>query len=181
MLTSRPEVTGNRSPSSSGRNCRIYSSLFRFDFVPRHKSTVPVGNCGENKHTGVLAVFEYVSSYLGKDDQDVQREDVGALEMVWQLLNAVVSEACDHVAPLRTRVQIPQDVRHRACPVQTNTTARNGILRDTSAYLKDLKTFSCAHRVFLNTTVCNSKVLPNGKHWITKRLRMKSHNRARQQ
>lgn len=65
------------------------------------------------------------TTYLREADQYQQSKEVGAFESLWQLLNTMVSEGSNDCAPLRTSIQTVQNICHRACPIQTNTTAKH--------------------------------------------------------
>lgn len=63
------------------------------------------------------------STHLGEAHEHQQCEEVGALQSLRQLLNAMVSEGGDDCAPLGASIETVQNVCHRACPVQANATA----------------------------------------------------------
>lgn len=72
----------------------------------------------------ILEVLGVLAAYLRKAHQHQQREEVGAFQRLGKLPDAVVGEGSDDRAPLRTSIQTVQNVCHRACPVQANTTAK---------------------------------------------------------
>lgn len=62
--------------------------------------------------------------YLGEADKHQQSEDVGVLQLEWQLLDAVVCEGGNDISPQRGIVEWPKDLCHGAGPVQAHSAGR---------------------------------------------------------
>lgn len=78
-------------------------------------------------------------NYLREAHQHQQGEEIGALERLWQLLDAVVGEGRDDGAPLRAAIQTVQDICHGARPVQTYTAVtRSKIVQSLKNLLKNI-------------------------------------------